>query len=114
MSPREQFRERSAEEWQNCPQTTLFRWNTLNQGWNLTPYTQYKRQKGILSRKNDQHETPRNVLQKETGRYMFVPLIVVLALTVERTIIHKSNVDLMLDMHVINATVLVTKLDFVG
>jgi hypothetical protein len=31
-----------------------------------------------------------------------------------RTIIHKINVDLMLDLNVINATVLVTKLNFVG
>jgi hypothetical protein len=46
------------------------------------------------------------VHQKETRMYMFVLLVVVHALTVERTIIHKINVDLMLDLNVINATVL--------
>ena len=56
----------------------------------------------------------RMVHQKETRMYMFVLLVVVHALTVERTIIHKINVDLMLDLNVINATVLVTKLNFVG
>ena len=52
--------------------------------------------------------------QKETRLYMFVLLIVVHALTVERTIIHKINADLKLDLNVINVTVLVIKLDFVG
>ena len=46
--------------------------------------------------------------------YMFVLLVVVHALTVERAIIHKINVDLMLDLNVINVTVSVTKLNFVG
>ena len=50
--------------------------------------------------------------QKEAVMYMLAPLIVVHALPVERTIIHKINVDLMLDLNVINVTVLVTKLDF--
>jgi hypothetical protein len=51
--------------------------------------------------------------QKETGMYMFVFFIVVHALTVARTIIHKINVEIMLDLNVIKATVLVTKLDVV-
>ena len=46
----------------------------------------------------------RMVHQKETRMYMFVLLVVVHALTVERIIIHKINVDLMLDLNVINAT----------
>jgi hypothetical protein len=51
--------------------------------------------------------------QKETGMYIFVFFIVVHALTVERTIIHKINVEIMLDLNVIKATVLVTMLDVV-
>ena len=73
MSPREHrlcqpFRELSAEECQNCLRTTLFRWSTLNQEWNITPYKQYKRQKKkrIPSCKNDQHATPRNDAQKRS------------------------------------------------
>lgn len=61
---------------------------------------------GILKHKNDQNETLPNGAPKGNKN--------VHALTVERAIIHKINVDLMLDLNVINATVLVTKLNFVG
>jgi hypothetical protein len=57
--------------------------------------------------------TNMNDASKATGMYLFIVFIVVHALTVARTIIHKINVEIMLESNVINTTVLVTKLDFV-
>jgi hypothetical protein len=52
---------------------------------------------GILKHKNDQNETPQNGAPKGNKN--------VHALTEERAIIHKINVDLMLDFNVINGSI---------
>jgi hypothetical protein len=57
--------------------------------------------------------TNMNDASKETGMYLFVFFIVVHTLTVARTISHKINVEIMLELNVINTTVVVRKLDFV-
>jgi hypothetical protein len=57
--------------------------------------------------------TNMNDASKETGMYLFVFFVVVHALAVARTISHKINVEIMLELNVINTTVLVTKLVFV-
>ena len=56
--------------------------------------------------------TNMNDASKETGMFLFFFFIFVHALTVARTINHKINVEIMLELNVINTTVVVTKLDF--